>query len=122
NEFHSPIPERVIQNTVGVVGTARLSELPPEAASDLVLQELLKGDMARYNNDHHLADWHLLMKLLHWTGDDRQLAKAIFFASPLGNREKAQEPEGQGRRGNSNYVDRTIDRILAKREHPPMRR
>lgn len=62
------------------------------------------------------------MKLLHWTGDDRQLAKAIFLASPLGQREKAQEPEGEGRRGNTNYVDRTIDRILEKREHPPMRR
>src|SRR5207248_1047599 len=83
DEFHPPVPEKVIQNTGGVVGIVRLSELPPEAASDPVLQELLRGDMSRYNNDHHRADWNLLMKLMHWTGDDRQLVKAIFLASPL---------------------------------------
>lgn len=78
--------------------------------------------MSRYDNDHHRADWHLLMKLLHWTGDDRQLAKALFLASPLGQREKAQDAKGIGRRGTTNYVDRTIDRILARRHNPPMRR
>jgi len=122
NEFHPPIQERVNQNTGGVAGTAQLTELPPEAASDLVLQELLKGDISRYGNDHHRADWHLLMKLLHWTGDDRQLVKSLFLASPLGQREKAQDETGAGRRGNTNYVDRTIDRILEKRYNPPMRR
>ena len=114
-------PTRSIQNTGGVVGTARLSELPPDAARDPVLQELLSGNMTRYGNDHHRADWHLLMKLLHWTGDDRQLSKNIFLNSPLGQRAKAQEPEGEGRRGNTNYVDRTIDRIIEKRRNPPMR-
>ncbi len=122
NEYHAPVPERVFQNTGGVAGSPGLTELPPQAAKDPVLQELLRGEMSRYNNDHHRADWVLLMKLLHWTGDDRKLAKALFFASPLGQREKAQEPEGEGRRGTTNYVDRTIDRILAKRENPPMRR
>ncbi len=99
-----------------------LTELPPEAAGDSVLQELLNGNMTRYTNDHHRADWVLLMKLLHWTGDDRQLAKAIFLASPLGSRDKAADPGGVGRRGTTNYVDRTIDRILEKRHNPPMRR
>jgi len=122
NEFHPPIPERVNQNTGGVAGTARLSELPPEAASDHVLQELLSGDMSKYGNDHHRADWHLLMKLLHWTGDDRQLSKSIFLNSPLGSRDKAVDPDRVGRRGNTNYVDRTIERILEKRHNPPMRR
>ncbi len=120
-EFHAPVPERLYQNTGGVVA-ARLTELPPEAASDPVLQELLSGDMSRYGNDHHIADWNLLMKLLHWTGDDRQLAKAIFLNSPLGQREKAQDETGAGRRGNTNYVDRTIERIIQKRRNPPMRR
>ena len=87
-----------------------------------MLQELLRGDMSRYDNDHHRADWHLLMKLLHWTGDDRQLTKAIFLASPLGHREKARDVEGIGRRGTSNYIDRTIDRIIERRQNQPMKR
>lgn len=87
-----------------------------------MLQELLRGDMRRYDNDHHRADWVLLMKLLHWTGDDVSLSKQIFLDSPLGRRPKAQEPKGEGRRGNTNYVGRTIERIQAKRRNPPMRR
>jgi primase-polymerase (primpol)-like protein len=122
NEFHPLVPETSFQNTGGVAGAARLSELPPEAASDPVLQELLSGDMGRYGNDHNRADWVLLMKLLHWTGDDKTLSKQIFLDSPLGQRDKAQEPEGEGRRANTNYVDRTIERIIAKRRNPPMRR
>jgi len=123
NEFHPPVPERLNQNTGGGArGTARLTQLPPEAASDVVLQELLHGNMSRYGNDHHRADWVLLMKLLHWTGDDRQLAKSIFLSSPLGSRDKAQDPHRVGRRRQTNYVDRTIDRILEKRRNPPMRR
>ncbi|HEY6541295.1 MAG TPA: hypothetical protein VIZ18_10175, partial [Ktedonobacteraceae bacterium] len=94
DEFHAPVSERKTQNTVGGVVAARLAELPPEAASDAVLQDLLRGNMSRYGNDHHRADWIFLMKLLHWTGDDRQLAKSIFLASPLGQREKAADPEG----------------------------
>lgn len=121
DEFHPPVETR-IQNTGGVAGTARLTELPPEAGTDTVLQELLREDMSRYGNDHHRADWVLLMKLLHWTGDDIPLVKSIFLSSPLGRRDKAQEPKGEGRRGNTNYVDRTIERILQKRRNPPMRR
>ncbi len=122
DEFHAPTQAREFQNTGGGVGTARLSELPPEAISDPVLQELLRGDMGRYGNDHHRADWHLLMKLLHWTGDDISLSKQIFLDSPLGQRAKAQEPEREGRRGNTNYVDRTIERIRTMRRNPPMKR
>lgn len=121
-QFAPPVPQRERQNTVGGVGTAQLSALPPEAARDKVLQELVSGDMTRYGNDHHRADWHLLMKLLHWTGDNKTLAKAIFFASPLGQREKAKDTQGKGRRGNTTYVDRTIDRIIERRHNPPMKR
>jgi len=123
DEFHPPAPQRKDQNTGGGgVAEVRLSVLPLEAANDAALQELLSGDMTRYGNDHHRADWVLLMKLLHWTGDDRQLAKAIFVNSPLGQREKARDETGKGRRGNTNYVDRTIDRIIEKRRNPPQRR
>ena len=51
-----------------------------------------------------------------------RIAKAIFLASPLGQRDKAQDPGRVGRRGHTNYVDRTIDRIIEKRRNPPMRR
>jgi len=122
DEFHPPQPERVSQNTVGGVAATGLSELPPEAASDRLLQALLQGDMSSVGNDHHRADWILLMKLLHWTGDNKTLAKAIFLASPFGQREKAQDENGAGRRGTTNYVDRTIDRIIEKRQNPPQRR
>jgi len=122
NEFHLQVPEPVHQNTGGVVWSARFTRLPPEAAGDPVLQELLSGDMGRYGNDQNRADWVLLMKLLHWTGDDKTLSKQIFLDSQLGQRDKAREPEGEGRRGNTNYVDRTIERIIAKRRNPPMRR
>ncbi len=121
-QFAPPEAERRIQNTGGVAGAARLSKLPPEAVNDTVLQELLRGDMTRYGNDHHRADWVLLMKLLHWTGDDKILTKSLFLNSPLGQRDKAREPEGVGRRGDTNYVDRTIERIIQKRGNPPQRR
>ncbi len=111
----------MFQNTGGV-SEHRFDGLPAEAAGDPVLQELLRGDMSRYGNDHHRADWVLLMKLLHWTGDDRQLAKRLFFASPLGQREKAQDETGVGRRGKRSYVDRTIDRIIEMRYNPPQTR
>jgi len=122
DEFHPPVPERINQNTGGVVAVARLSALPPEAGNDRLLQDLLHGDMGSVGNDQHRADWILLMKLLHWTGDDRQLAKSIFLASPLGQRDKATDSEGVGRRGNTNYLDRTIERIIANRQNPPMKR
>lgn len=122
NEFHPPAQETSFQNTGVVVVSTRLDALPPEASSDPVLQELLRGDMTRYGNDHHRADWVFLMKLLHWTGDDVSLSKEIFLDSSLGRRAKAQEPETEGRRGNTNYVDRTIDRIRKKRRNAPMKR
>lgn len=95
NEFHPKVTEAVFQNTGGVVGNPKLTELPPEVDRDTVLQELLRGDMGSVGNDHHRADWVLLMKLLHWTGDDRKLSKEIFLHTPLGNRNKAREPEGE---------------------------
>lgn len=106
----------------GGVVAAHLTELPPEAANDKLLQALLSGDMSSVGNDQSRADWILLMKLLHWTGDNKSLTKEIFFQSPLGQREKARDTEGKGRRGNTNYVDKTIDKILERRHNPAMKR
>lgn len=122
NRFAPAVPDTGFLEHRGGVGIARLTQLPPEAANDRLLQALLSGDMSSVGNDHHRADWILLMKLLHWTGDDIALAKHLFLASPLGQREKAQDTEGKGKRGNSTYLDRTIERIRANRRNPPQKR
>jgi len=122
DEFHPKVSERVYQNTGGVAVASRLTELPPEAASHVRLQQLLSGDMSSVSNDHHLADWNALMMLLHWTGDDIPLTREIFLASTLGQRAKAWDEKGEGRRGQESYLDRTIRRILEKRRNPPMKR
>lgn len=118
DEFHPPVPARLIQNTVG--GAGRMRDLPPEAANDDLLQSLLHGDMSMVGNDQNRADWLLLMKMLHYTGDDIPLVKALFLASPLGQRAKAQPGTREGRRGNTTYLDRTIERIIQNRRNPPM--
>jgi primase-polymerase (primpol)-like protein len=63
------------------------------------------------------ADFVLIMKLLHWTGDDISLTRRMFLESPLGRREKAERPTGD-----TTYVDMTITNALRKRRNPPMRR
>jgi putative DNA primase/helicase len=121
--FAPPVTDRDDQNTGWVRSSpSRLTQLPPETEHDYVLHELLSGDMSRYSNDHSRADWVLLMKLLHWTGDDIPLVKSLFLSSPLGSRAKAQETEHEGKRGTTTYLDRTIARILAKRRNPPQKR
>ena len=113
----APVRENEIQNTrVGVGSGNGLTELPPEAAKDAVLQRLLQGDMTGYSSQSS-ADFVLIMKLLHWTGDDQALTRQLFLASPLGKREKAQRKTGA-----TTYVDMTIENVLKKRRNPPMRR
>jgi primase-polymerase (primpol)-like protein len=90
------------QNTRSGVRGEPLTELPPEAQQDEQLQRLLRGDTTGYKSQSS-ADFVLIMKLLHWTGDDRALTRQLFLASPLGQREKAQRNTG----GHS-YVDVTI--------------
>ena len=57
------------QNTRGGHGAVPRTELPPEAAHDPVLQKLLQGDITGYTSQSS-ADFVLIMKLLHWTGDN----------------------------------------------------
>lgn len=121
NEFHPQTHENVFQNTGGVRQAGRLAALPQEAATDTLLQRLLAGDISSFASQSS-ADFVLLMKLLHWTGDDIALTKAIFLASPLGQRAKARDDSREGRRGGTTYLDATIDAVLKKRRNPPQKR
>src|SRR6266487_1344108 len=110
HRFAPAITETTNQNTRGGVWSgSTLTELPPEAEYDTVLQRLLSGDIAGYPSPSN-ADFVLIMKLLHWTGDNVELTRSIFLASPLGQREKAQRKTGQ-----TTYVDMTITNVLKKR-------
>ncbi|MHB8598379.1 MAG: phage NrS-1 polymerase family protein [Ktedonobacteraceae bacterium] len=111
------LPQPPIQNTRGGVERGNmLNELPAEAANDPLLQRLLRGDMTGYETQSS-ADFVLIMKLLHWTGDDRVLTRQLFLHSPFGQREKATR-----RTGETTYVDMTITNVLRKRRNPPMKR
>jgi len=115
--FAPPVTEPTNQNTSGGVASgSTLTELPQEAVHDAVLQRLLSGDIAGYPSLSN-ADFVLIMKLLHWTGDNLELTSSIFLASPLGQREKAKRKTGQ-----TTYVDMTISNVLKKRRNPPMQR
>jgi primase-polymerase (primpol)-like protein len=111
------VDEKEYQNTRGGVGNGNaLTELPPEAANDPLLQELLRGGISGFQSQSS-ADFVLIMKLLHWTGDNIELTRRLFLASPLGQREKAKRKTGE-----TTYVDMTIYNVLRKRRNLPMRR
>ncbi len=115
--FAPPFPNPPLQNTRGgVPGGVGLLDLPPEAQRDQVLQRLLSGDMTGFQSQSS-ADFVLIMKLLHCTGDDIALTRRMFLSSPLGQREKATRPTGE-----ATYVDMTITNALKKRRNPPQRR
>ena len=115
--FAPPAVQREYQNTSGGVGSGTaLTELPEEAASDPLLQQLLRGDTRKYKSQSS-ADFVLIMKLLHWTGDNVALTRELFLASPLGQRSKALRPTGE-----TTYVDMTIRNVLKNRRNPPQKR
>ena len=84
------------------------------------MQSLLNGDTSAYNGDESRAEYVALMKLLHYTGDDRAWTKAIFSSSPIGQRAKAREDTREGRRGNRSYLDYTLNKIVQTRRNKPM--
>jgi primase-polymerase (primpol)-like protein len=117
HRYAPSVEETINQNTVGGFWSGNeLTELPLEAVHDAVLQRLLSGDIAGYKSQSN-ADFVLIMKLLHWTGDNVELTRSIFLSSPLGKREKAQRKTGE-----TTYVDMTINNVLRKRRNPPMKR
>jgi putative DNA primase/helicase len=117
HRFAPAITETTNQNTRGGVASgSTLSELPTEAEHDVVLQRLLSGDSAGYASQSN-ADFVLVLKLLHWTGDNVELTRKLFLASGLYREGKTLRKTGQ-----STYLDMTITNALKKRRNPPMKR
>jgi primase-polymerase (primpol)-like protein len=76
----------------------------------------LSGDSAGYPSPSN-ADFVLIMKLLHWTGDNVELTRKLFLASGLFREGKTLRKTGQ-----TTYLDMTITNALKKRRNPPMQR
>ena len=113
----APVRENEIQNTrVGVGSGNALTELPPEAAHDPLLQQLLRGDTTGFASASN-ADFVLVLKLLHWTGDNEALTRKLFVESGLYREDKTERKTGQ-----TTYLDMTIRNARKKRRNPPMRR
>jgi putative DNA primase/helicase len=115
NSIAPPVGEQVYRNTRGGSGVP-LTELPPEAERDELLQRLLRGDITGYASQSS-ADFVLAMKLLHWTGDDVALTRQLFLQSGLYRQEKTERKTGP-----TTYLDMTIHNALKKRQNPPMKR
>jgi len=114
---YAPVAPPHMQNTrVGVESGATFTELPPEAAADPLLQQLLRGDTTSYQSASN-ADFVLIMKLLHWTGDNTDLTRKLFLASGLYREDKSERKTGE-----TTYLDMTIRNALRKRRNPPQRR
>ena len=117
NRFAPPVTETDNQNTRGGGASgATLTELPPEAVHDVVLQRLLSGDITGYPSQSN-ADFVLVLKLLHWTGDDVALTRRLFMESGLYRPEKTERKTGQ-----TTYLDMTINNAIKKRRNPPQKR
>ena len=111
-----PVVERPIQNTRWGAAGGMLTELPEEAVHDVVLQKLLRGDITGYKSQSN-ADFVLVLKLLHWTGDNVALTRRLFMQSGLYREEKTER-----KTGSTTYLDMTIHNAFRKRRNPPMRR
>src|SRR6266568_2693734 len=115
--FAPPVPQERIQNSrVGGGSGSVLTELPPEAAHDPLLQQLLRGDTTGFSSPSN-ADFVLALKLLHWTGDNVALTRKLFLQSGLYREEKTERKTGA-----TTYLEMTIHNALKKRRNPPMRR
>src|SRR2546421_8406169 len=91
----APVKSRDYQNTRWGVGSgSALTDLPAEAANDPLLQRLLKGDTTGFPSPSN-ADFVLVLKLLHWTGDNINLTRKLFLDSGLYREEKTERRTGE---------------------------
>ena len=95
---------------------ATLTEFPPEAEHGAVLQRLLVGDITGYASQSN-ADFVLVLKLLHWTGNNVALTRKLFMESGLYRPEKIERKTGQ-----TTYLDITINNAIRKRKNTPQKR
>jgi putative DNA primase/helicase len=117
SQFAPPVTETIIQNIVGGVGSgSALTDLPPEAEHDAVLQRLLSGDITGYQSASN-ADFVLVLKLLHWTGDNVELTRRLFLESGLFRPEKTERKTGE-----TTFLDMTINNAIRKRRNPSQKR
>src|SRR6266516_714003 len=105
------------QNTrVGVGSGSALTELPPEAANDPLLQQLLRCDTTGFASASN-ADFVLVLKLLHWTGDNVALTRKLFVESGLYREVKTERKTGE-----TTYLDITINNAITKRRNQQHKR
>jgi primase-polymerase (primpol)-like protein len=100
----------------GVESGNALTELSSEAAHDTLLQQLLRGDTTGFPSASN-ADFVLVLKLLHWTGNNVALTRQLFLQSGLYRQDKTER-----KTGSTTYLDMTIHNALRKRRNPSMRR
>jgi primase-polymerase (primpol)-like protein len=81
-----------------------------------VLQRLLAGDTTGYPSASN-ADFVLVLKLLHWTGDNVELTRKLFLESGLYREDKTERKTGE-----TTYLDMTINNARKKRRNPPQKR
>ena len=101
---------------MGVGSGSTLTELPPEAGNDPLLQQLLRGDTTGFASPSN-ADFVLVLKLLHWTGDNVALTRKLFVESGLYREDKTERKTGA-----TTYLDMTINNAVKKRRNPPQKR
>jgi primase-polymerase (primpol)-like protein len=94
-----------------------LTGLPSQAANDRELARLMGGDTSKENGDESRALFKLVLKLLHYSGNDVQFTRQQVLATPLGQRDKVLE-----RRGKTDYLNMTIYNALRYQRNPPMKR
>ena len=89
---------------MGVGSGNALTELPPEAAHDPLLQQLLRGDTIGFPSASN-ADFVLVLKLLHLTVYNEELTSKLFLESGLYREDKTERKTGQ-----TTYLDMTMQK------------
>ena len=79
---------------MGVGSGSVLTELPPVAAHDPLLQQLLAGETIGFASASN-ADVVLVLKLLDWTGDNVALTRKLFVDSGLYRQDKTERRTGE---------------------------